>query len=198
MRVLILEDDIIIARDLVEIVEGLCDEVHFAVNYNEAVDLITQFTYGLCLSDINLNGDKTGVCFVKELLVKNPQTGIIFITAHFDDATLKNLEETNPMSFIIKPFTPEQIRTSVKLAIDKLQGKAEALPNFNILTDKEKKILFLITKNHSNKEIGEELFLSDKTVRNHRYNMIKKLELSKVKNELLFYGLKVFSQVNKF
>ena len=50
-------------------------------------------------------------------------------------------------------------------------------PSINDLTESERKILKLISENKSSKEIGEELFISYKTVESHRSNISRKLEL---------------------
>ena len=47
----------------------------------------------------------------------------------------------------------------------------------NILTNREKEVFDLLIKNKSTKEIAKELFISDKTVRNHISNVIQKLSV---------------------
>jgi DNA-binding CsgD family transcriptional regulator len=54
------------------------------------------------------------------------------------------------------------------------------------LTPQEKKILYLVSLRKKNKEIGEELFISPHTVKNHKANVIRKLNL-KSNAELLVY-----------
>ena len=196
VRVLILEDDIIISRDLVEIVEEIVEEVHLASSYEEAMALLNQFSFDLCLSDINLNEEKTGICFAKEIVKRSPNVELIYITAHYDEATIAKTEGTNPLNFIVKPYTEQQIKTTVNLAINKIKSQQNRFQELAKLTKQEQKILLLITKNKSNKEIADDLFVSEKTVRNHRYNMLKKLEILQEKNALLFFGLKVFPPEN--
>ena len=67
----------------------------------------------------------------------------------------------------------------------------EAAIQFGIqgLTRMENIILDLIAKQKKSKEIGEILFISDKTVRNHRYNIIKKLDIPNDNNSLLKWAL---------
>ena len=60
------------------------------------------------------------------------------------------------------------------------------------LTFIEKKILELIIQQKTSKQIGELLFISEKTVEGHRTGIIKKLNLPKGKNTLLRWAMKVF------
>lgn len=197
MRVLILEDDIIIARDLIEMTNKIVENVHFANSYNGAIKLMNQYKFDLCLCDINLNEEKTGICFVKKIINSNPNIQVIYITANYDDQTIKETECTNPLHFIVKPFQANQIETSLKLSIEKFKVQNKIESQLDQLTIQEQKILTLITKNKSNKDIAEQLFVSEKTIRNHRYNMLKKLDLPKVPNALLFYGLKVLNPIHQ-
>ena len=57
------------------------------------------------------------------------------------------------------------------------------------LTATESRILSLISQQKQSKEIAEILFVSEKTIRNHRYNIKKKLDLPKENNSLLKWAL---------
>jgi len=64
------------------------------------------------------------------------------------------------------------------------------------LTKMENIILCLIAQQKKSKEIGEILFISDKTVRNHRYNIIKKLDIPNDNNSLLKWALTHLNESN--
>ena len=57
------------------------------------------------------------------------------------------------------------------------------------LTVTESKVLKLIAEQKKSKEIAEILFVSEKTIRNHRYNIKKKLDLPKENNSLLKWAI---------
>ena len=59
----------------------------------------------------------------------------------------------------------------------------------NLLTHTEKKVVELVAHHKSNKEVGEFLFISDKTVESHKRNIVEKLKLPKGKNVLLQWAL---------
>jgi DNA-binding CsgD family transcriptional regulator len=57
------------------------------------------------------------------------------------------------------------------------------------LTATESRVLQLIAQQKKSKEIAEILFVSEKTIRNHRYNIKKKLDLPKENNSLLKWAI---------
>ena len=75
--------------------------------------------------------------------------------------------------------------TSYKLFIQE-EGKPIVVQN---LTATENRILQLISEQKNSKEIAAILFISEKTIRNHRYNIKKKLDLPKENNSLLKWSL---------
>lgn len=191
MTVLILEDDAIISRDLMEILSSLVETIHIANSYKEACDILSSNTVDLCLCDINLNEEKSGIDFAKEAHEQQPSVQLIYITAHTDENTIKKMVSTSPLNYVVKPYTPQQILASAQLALVNIKNNSSINIELNTLTSKERQILSLIAKNKQNKEIADELFVSEKTVRNHRYNMLKKLDLPQEKNALLIYAIKM-------
>ena len=75
--------------------------------------------------------------------------------------------------------------TSYKLFIQE-EGKPIVVQN---LTATENRILQLISEQKNSKEIAALLFVSEKTIRNHRYNIKKKLDLPKENNSLLKWAI---------
>ena len=66
--------------------------------------------------------------------------------------------------------------------------RSNIIKYINMLTDAEKKVLRYISDNKSTNEIAERLFLSGKTVQNHRFSICRKMELEGV-NSLLSFSL---------
>jgi hypothetical protein len=80
--------------------------------------------------------------------------------------------------------------TNYKLFIQE-EGKPIVVQN---LTATENRILQLISEQKNSKEIAALLFVSEKTIRNHRYNIKKKLDLPKENNSLLKWALTYLQQ----
>jgi DNA-binding NarL/FixJ family response regulator len=138
----------------------------------------------------------TGIDFVKDVYVILPKLEIIYVTAFSSQQMMDDVSATNPLNYIVKPWNEEQIKVSVEMAfnyIDKKYSKEDLLSGLSLT---EYKIIDLISKQKKSKEIGALLFISDKTVRNHRYNIIKKLNIPNDNNSLLKWALTHLKEPN--
>lgn len=68
----------------------------------------------LILIDIQLNGQKDGIDLAVEL--DKRQTPYIFLTSQTDPRTVNRIKETNPLGYIVKPFTEQSLRSQLELA----------------------------------------------------------------------------------
>jgi CheY-like chemotaxis protein/DNA-directed RNA polymerase specialized sigma24 family protein len=114
-RVLIIEDEPVIALDVARIVEGSGHSVTgIATTHREAVELARAEPPGLVLADIQLSDDSSGIEAVKEIL-EHYQVPVIFITA-FPDRLLTG-ERPEPTFLITKPFDPEILNVAISQAL---------------------------------------------------------------------------------
>lgn len=114
-RVLIIEDEPIIAMDIETIVRDLGHEVTgVAVTRDEAVALAMEDRPGLVLADIQLADDSSGIDAVKDILAKF-QVPVIFITA-FPERLLTG-ERPEPIFLITKPFQRSTVKAAISQAL---------------------------------------------------------------------------------
>ena len=114
-RVLIIEDEPIIAMDVETIVRDLGHEVTgVAVTRDEAVALAMEDRPGLVLADIQLADDRSGIDAVKEILAEF-QVPVIFITA-FPERLLTG-ERPEPTFLITKPFQRSTVKAAISQAL---------------------------------------------------------------------------------
>ncbi|WP_309663730.1 response regulator [Tabrizicola sp.] len=114
--VLVIEDEAIIALDIVDIVRGIGHRVTgTARTHVEAVDLALHDRPDLILADIQLADKSSGIEAVNEILVQFPDIPVIFITA-FPERLLTG-ERPEPAFLITKPFTEDQVRSAVGQAM---------------------------------------------------------------------------------
>ncbi len=114
-RVLIIEDEPVIALDVARIVEGSGHSVTgIATTHREAVELARTELPGLVLADIQLADDSSGIDAVKEIL-GHYDVPVIFITA-FPDRLLTG-ERPEPTFLITKPFDPEILNVAISQAL---------------------------------------------------------------------------------
>ncbi len=115
-RVLIIEDESIIAMDIEAIVSEMGHEVTgIAATREEAVRIGRADRPDLILADIQLADDSSGIDAVNDLLERFPDTPVIFITA-FPERLLTG-ERPEPAFLIAKPFTPSQVISAVSQAM---------------------------------------------------------------------------------
>jgi DNA-binding response OmpR family regulator len=119
IRILVIEDEVMTAMRLKQIINS--DEyevVHSSTNADDALEYIKENTIDLILADINLQGEKTGLDVARALQDKYT-LAIIFITAQTDSLSLKEASQIDYCSYIVKPFTSDDVLTAIKLAVMK-------------------------------------------------------------------------------
>jgi DNA-binding response OmpR family regulator len=134
VRIVIVEDEILVAHFMAEILKKMgCDVVKIINKFDNAIETIAQIHPDVLLLDINLGTEETkkGGIEIAEAL-KNRDILIIFITAYSHDAIIKDAIKQNPENYIIKPFTKESIEIPIKLAINKIKNKSEDMVSFNL------------------------------------------------------------------
>jgi DNA-binding NarL/FixJ family response regulator len=193
-RILILEDEIIVALDLQEILDTAGYVTMVKHNHQEATQVIKKFKPHLAICDINLGNGPTGIDFSIEAKANLPKLEIIYVTAFSDQKMVASADLTDPYNYIVKPWNEEQIKVSVNMAFNYLIEKMKKDSLIDCLSLSEYKILDLIAKQKKSKEIAEMLFIAEKTVRNHRYNIIKKLNLPNDNNSLLKWAITHFNK----
>ena len=196
-RILILEDEVIVALDIKEILENLGYECQVYHDYASAYDGMIAFKPHLAICDVNIGLGLSGIDFVKQAHIQFPRLSIIYLTAFSDRSIVEVAGKTQPVNYILKPWSDHQIRVSLELAFDQLEARGLADQKFEELTHAEWKILELIAQNKKSKEIADLLFISEKTVKNHRYHISKKLNLSNENNSLLSFALSHFGYKNE-
>ncbi len=184
-RILILEDELLQALDLSEFLTKDGYTTLIVDHFEQAIEAMGEFDPHLIMCDINLKHNKTGIDFAHAANLLKPNVSIIFITAVTKLATITEAQETDPLNYIVKPWKEEQVKVTVQMAFNYIISKQKQNTAIETLTLSEYKILKLIAKQMSSKEIAASLFVSEKTIKNHRHNIIQKLHLSNEKNSLL-------------
>ncbi|MEM7689312.1 MAG: response regulator [Pseudomonadota bacterium] len=114
-RILVIEDEMLIALDLKDMVETLGHEVIEIVhNHQEAVRAAKEHKPGLILADIKLARDSSGIEAVAEILASFA-VPVVFVTA-FPERLLTG-EQIEPAFLVTKPFQPESIRAALSQAL---------------------------------------------------------------------------------
>lgn len=121
VRILVVEDEMIVAEDLRRTLGQLGYEVCGIVATGEQVRHQVEVDQpDLILMDIGLKGSMDGIEVAAEMNSRHA-VPIIYLTAYTDPETLKRAKLTNPFGYIIKPFEKRDLRTAIEMALHKHQ-----------------------------------------------------------------------------
>ena len=188
--------DVIVAEDHDFFRKGLImvlNEIDFinvtgeATNGKELIDILKVTKADIILTDIKMPV-MDGIEATKIIKSLYPDIKIIVLSLHSEEEYLKKMIEIGVHGFILKNTNKEDLERALNLVIEGKQYFSEEflpyftkqyLPNNSTklevkLTKRELEVLQQISLGLTNKEIGEKLFISIKTVINHRTNIMSK------------------------
>ena len=191
--ILIVEDELLVAEDLAEILSAIGYRILIAKNYEEAKNVLSSASPDIAICDINLGGGFSGIDVAKLIKEQYAFIEVIFLTAFNQVNIIQQAQNTSPYSYIVKPYTEEQIKVVVQMAFNYLKERdKDGL--VKQLTFAEFRILKLIAELKTSKEIASLLYISEKTVKSHRHNLSKKLGLKEENNSVLKWAIQYFSK----
>jgi CheY-like chemotaxis protein len=118
-RIMLVEDEKVVAADIQECVKGLGYEVvGAAATGTEALRLAVQTMPDLVLMDIKLKGVVDGID-VAGALHDQLKIPVVYLTAHADVEILERAKQTAPSGYVLKPFDDRTLRTAIELAFDR-------------------------------------------------------------------------------
>ena len=117
MKLLIIEDEFILATDLRQVLTNEGYKVYEAQdNGPEALEFVKQNEVDLILCDIHIKGPWDGIETIQKILEVS-QVPVIYLTAFTDKETVVRAKKTLPAAYISKPFHKENLRIAVEMAI---------------------------------------------------------------------------------
>ena len=117
LKIGIVEDEVIIADHIADILVKLGYEVaEPSASYAEAIEMIEVEMPDLLLLDIQLKGKRDGVDLAMKIKDEY-NLPVIFLTANADAATVQRAKKANPASYLIKPFTKEDLYTAIEICM---------------------------------------------------------------------------------
>jgi two-component system, response regulator PdtaR len=126
MKILLVEDEFILASELSDTLESEGYEVVLvADNGEEALEFFKENEVDLILCDINIKGDWDGIETI-EKIIEIKQVPVIYLTAFTDNETLERAKQTFPAAYIPKPYHITNLRMAIELAINNFAMKLDA------------------------------------------------------------------------
>ncbi len=176
-RILIVEDELITAASIIELLEE--EEYTITGPAKTAAEALAicenmETPPLIALCDINIKGPINGTELAVELK-KRYQCEIIFLTAYTDQKSLKDAFSSEPVMYVVKPYSDTQLLVAIQMAFHKLLVKENKETTKNLeLTKRETEIAQLVAEGMSTKQIASRLSISVETVKTHRRRMLQK------------------------
>lgn len=206
--ILIIEDEKSLRENISEIIRHYGYRVISAPSGEDGIKTALEFIPDIIICDIMLPGIDGFDVFAR--LKQAPQlssTAFIFLTAKSTRSDTRMGMNMGADDYLTKPFTKEELINSINARIEKLaktqntQGERDklietALDKIASLTKTERKILTKISAGFTTPQIAQKLFVSQKTIENHRVNISRKLNLSGP-NSLINFALRLQGQYSE-
>lgn len=179
IRVLIADDHELVRLGLARLlgdVEDIC-LVGMAGGGHEAVSLAAATRPDVVLMDLSMP-DLDGAEATREITADNPDSRVVVLTSFSDRARIHDALDAGAIGYLLKDSEPEELRRAIRAAA---RGESPLAPKAaqqliatrrrptpaDQLTDREREILMLLAKGHSNKIIARRLEISESIVKNH-------------------------------
>ncbi|WP_423408256.1 response regulator [Heyndrickxia sp. MSNUG] len=172
---------------------------------NEAIELVEQYQPDVIIMDINMP-TTNGVEATGQLIQKYPEARVIILSIHDDENYVTHALRTGATGYLLKEMDADALIEAVKVVADggsylhprvthnlvkeyrrlsadengsdKYISKVEIRRPLHLLTRRECEVLQLLADGKSNRGIGEALFISEKTVKNHVSNILQKMNVN--------------------
>ncbi|GAC1308124.1 MAG: response regulator transcription factor [Acidimicrobiales bacterium] len=199
IRVFLLDDHELVRRgirDLLWAEDGIT-VVGDASTGAEALERIPQTKPDVAVLDVRLgdeSGTMNGVEVCREVRSAHPDVACIMLTSFADDEALFASIMAGAAGYVLKQIRGSDLVNAVRRVaageslldpaitarvLDRLRTPAPAADPLEVLSPQERRILDLITEGKTNRQIGEVMFLAEKTVKNYVSNLLSKLGMER-------------------
>jgi two-component system, NarL family, response regulator DegU len=199
LKVYIADDHTLFRKAMVNLLRSFerITDVKDAENGKELLTLIKYELPDVVIVDLQMpvmDGSETSAI----ILQKYPDVKIIILTMHDSSKFILHMMDLGVHAFLLKNTEPDELEKAIYAVADKdfyhndlvvavlrknvNEKKMGQRPTFQAaeLTEREKEVLLLICQELTMKEIGQRLFLSENTVRNHRVNIMEKVGVNNI------------------
>lgn len=179
----VVDDDPDVRRSWQFVIEG---EGWNVLTYASALEFLEKdspFTPGCLVLDVRMPG-MSGLELQEEMTRRGIDLPILFLSGHGDISMAVSTLKRGAEDFCEKPVEPAKLRESVRRMISKnIAHRREAIDverkreRFAMLTEREQLVVRLVARDMLNKQIAAELDIQEHTVKIHRSNACRKLEV---------------------
>ena len=203
IQVVVADDHELVREGIIKLLEitGDVEILAEAADGLEAVAAVRKHLPDLVLLDLNMPR-MNGIDAIKKVKEISPKIKVLILTIHDDEEYVYEVTKAGAEGFIQKDVKPDDLRQAI---YDVLEGKTvfptsvtekveKNVPQdeehtIEKLSKRETQVLELLAQGMSNRELAEELYISEKTVKNHVSNILKKLSVND-RTQAVILGLK--------
>ena len=195
IRVFLLDDQEIVRRGVRELLEstGTMTVVGEAGTAEEAYGRIPATAPDVAVLDVRLP-DGNGVEVCREIRSKHPEIHCLMLTSYSDDEALFDAIMAGADGYVLKQIkTSDLVDAVTKIAageslldpklsakvLDRLRNGEAEDDRLKHLTEQERRILALLAEGLTNRQIADQMFLAEKTVKNYVSNLLAKMGMSR-------------------
>lgn len=168
----------------------------------EAIELVGKTRPDILILDLSMP-DLDGIAVTRQLEPQYPDLRILILTVHEDEAMLREAIRAGASGYIVKHAAEAELIAAINtirrgdlyvdpamlrvLLVESPRPRTEQPASPDPLTPRETDVLKLIVQGYTNRQVGEELGISVRTVEGHRANLLEKLGL-RTRVELVRYA----------
>lgn len=206
MTKIIIVDDHQLFREGVKRILDFEDTFEVVAEGDDGTDVLSLYANNVpdvVLMDINMP-NRNGVEATAELIAKYPDAKVIMLSIHDDESYVTHALKSGALGYMLKEMDADQIVEAIKIVanggsylhpkvtknlvaefrrLSEHENKGnfhqtEIRRPFHLLTKRECEVLQLLTDGQSNRAIGDTLFISEKTVKNHVSSILQKMNVN--------------------
>jgi DNA-binding NarL/FixJ family response regulator len=195
IRVFLLDDHELVRRGLRDLLESEGDlkVVGEAGTADEAIRRIPATTPNVAVLDVRLP-DGNGVEVCRDIRASHPEIQCLMLTSFADDEALFNAIMAGAAGYVLKQIKGTDLVDAIRKVaagqslldpavtarvLERLRKGPEEDERLARLTDQERKILDLIAEGLTNRQIAEQMYLAEKTIKNYVSNLLAKLGMDR-------------------
>ena len=153
----------------------------------EAIKILREHAVDIVITDINLP-EISGIDLCKKIKKEFPAIKVIAMSTFQDKSYISSMIQNGASAYLSKSSSPEEIEKAIQAALNNQivvnvnnYSNTPSITNNDlktpIITMREKEVLELISQGMTNKEIAEQLFVSQSTIDSHRKNLLAKFNV---------------------
>ena len=188
IRIIIVDDHPMVAEGIQAILETYDDLEIIAVlnNGQDAIDRVEDLAPDVILLDLNMPG-VNGLSATEIILERRPQTRILILSMHDSPEYISTALNHGAKGYLLKDVPTDEIKTAIETVMEggeylctgaRGSLKPRIADGREPLTSREQQILLELAQGKSNKDVGQSLDISVRTVETHRKNIKRKLGIS--------------------